>query len=328
MEHTDRVARRAEQARAVRHRRRVVGLSLLGVAAIIVAAVVLLGNGAGGGGSAKSAASSHTAGSTAANGKGSAHAKPSALLGPIPASAPGAHRAPTEPVPILMYHVIGTPKPGTPYPELWVTASDFSAQMHALAGAGLSRRDAPAGLGRVAPRRPAPVQARGRVLRRWLQRPVQGRDARAAAPRHWPGVLNLKLGNLARPEGRARAGDDRRRLGDRLPHHQPPRPDRGRGDQLRYELGASRGAFQQALRRARELLLLPGRPLRPGRDREVRNAGFKAATTTLFGYARPSDTWSLARVRVNRSDGAAGLLAKLKATDPSAAPVLRSQGGA
>jgi hypothetical protein len=36
----------------------------------------------------------------------------------------------------------------------------------------------------------------------------------------------------------------------------------------------------------------------------------------------------LGRVRVNGSDSPAGLLAKLKGTDPNAAPTLRPQGGA
>ena len=125
MDQTERVARRAEQARVVRRRRRTAGLGLLGVAAVIVAVVVLLGSGGGDNGSAKPGASSGSAASRSSSGGGAAaKAKPSSLLGPIPASAPGAHRAPTEPVPILMYHVIGTVKPGTPFPELWVTAAD------------------------------------------------------------------------------------------------------------------------------------------------------------------------------------------------------------
>src|SRR4051794_36584093 len=126
MEHTDRVARRAEQARAIRQRRRAVGVGLLGVAAVIVAAVVLLGGGSGGGGSAKPSASAPRAGAASGAGRGSATGRPSPLRGPVPAGAPGAHGARDEPVPILMYHVIGTVKPGTPFPELWVTASDFS----------------------------------------------------------------------------------------------------------------------------------------------------------------------------------------------------------
>ena len=60
----------------------------------------------------------------------------------------------------------------------------------------------------------------------------------------------------------------------------------------------------------------------------MRDAGFKAATTTLFGYARPSDTWTLARVRVNRSDGVDGVLRNLRTlgASPNAAPTGSSAG--
>ena len=39
-------------------------------------------------------------------------------------------------VPILMYHLVNTPPPGTAYPELWVPAASFRAQMQALPAAG------------------------------------------------------------------------------------------------------------------------------------------------------------------------------------------------
>ncbi len=39
-------------------------------------------------------------------------------------------------VPILMYHVIAAPPPGAPFPGLYVTPSEFAAQMQALKAAG------------------------------------------------------------------------------------------------------------------------------------------------------------------------------------------------
>jgi peptidoglycan/xylan/chitin deacetylase (PgdA/CDA1 family) len=42
----------------------------------------------------------------------------------------------TERVPILMYHVINPPPAGAPFPGLYVSASEFAAQMQALANAG------------------------------------------------------------------------------------------------------------------------------------------------------------------------------------------------
>jgi peptidoglycan/xylan/chitin deacetylase (PgdA/CDA1 family) len=327
MEHTDRVARRAEQTRALRRRRRVAGLGLLGVAAVIVAAVVLLGGGSGGGGSAKSAASSHEAGATAATKTGSANAKPSPLLGPIPASAPGAHRAPTEPVPILMYHVIGTVKPGTPFPELWVTASDFSAQMHALAAQGyhgvtLQQAWDAWHHGGLLPSKPV-------VLSFDDGYSGQYKDAMPVLRSlHWPGVLNLKLGNLRD----LKVAHVREMIanGWEIDSHTINHPSLPSVDDahLRYELEASKARLKKDFGLNVNFFCYPAGAYNQHVIDAVKRAGYLAATTTDEGFARPQDTFVLGRVRVNGSDSAAGLLAKLKGTDPTAAPTLRAQGGA
>ena len=327
MEHTDRVARRAEQARAIRHRRRVAGLSLLGVAAVIVAALVLLGGGSGGGGSAKPAASSPKAGSTSATGKGSANAKPSALLGPIPASAPGAHRAPSEPVPILMYHVIGTVKPGTPFPELWVTASDFSAEMHALAAQGyhgvtLQQAWDAWHHGGLLPSKPVVVSFDDGYS-------GQYKDAMPVLRSlHWPGVLNLKLGNLRD----LKAAHVREMIanGWEIDSHTINHPSLPSIDDahLRYELEASRARLKKEFGLTVNFFCYPAGAYNQHVVEAVKRAGYLAATTTDEGFARPQDTFVLGRVRVNGSDSPAGLLAKLRGTDPNAAPTLRPQGGA
>jgi peptidoglycan/xylan/chitin deacetylase (PgdA/CDA1 family) len=327
MEHTDRVARRAEQTRALRRRRRVAGLGLLGVAAVIVAAVLLLGGGSGGGGSAKSAASSHEAGATAATKTGSANAKPSPLLGPIPASAPGAHRAPTEPVPILMYHVIGTVKPGTPFPELWVTASDFSAQMHALAAQGyhgvtLQQAWDAWHHGGLLPSKPVVVSFDDGYS-------GQYKDAMPVLRSlHWPGVLNLKLGNLRD----LKVAHVREMIanGWEIDSHTINHPSLPSVDDahLRYELEASKARLKKDFGLNVNFFCYPAGAYNQHVIDAVKRAGYLAATTTDEGFARPQDTFVLGRMRVNGSDSAAGLLAKLKGTDPTAAPTLRVQGGA
>jgi hypothetical protein len=56
---------------------------------------------------------------------------------PVPGTeTTGNHPARHEPVPILMYHVIGYVKPSTPNQELWVSPSTFTATVRALARAG------------------------------------------------------------------------------------------------------------------------------------------------------------------------------------------------
>jgi peptidoglycan/xylan/chitin deacetylase (PgdA/CDA1 family) len=68
--------------------------------------------------------------STGTSGRGTANGNTAGALGPA-TGRPG-----TEPVPILMYHVIAPPPPGAPFPGLYVPAGEFAAQMQALKSAG------------------------------------------------------------------------------------------------------------------------------------------------------------------------------------------------
>jgi peptidoglycan/xylan/chitin deacetylase (PgdA/CDA1 family) len=110
-----REARRRELAR--RRRRTLAGLSLLLVAAA-TAAVALL---SGGGGSMPSSRGV---------------ARPHSSVRRSSSARPATGRPGTEPVPILMYHVINPPPAGAPFPGLYVAPSEFAAQMQALANAG------------------------------------------------------------------------------------------------------------------------------------------------------------------------------------------------
>jgi len=110
--------RRRRNERVYRRRRRMAA----GCAALVVAgAIAVIVAAAPGGGSAPPAA---------ANPPGTAPHKRHA----VDVVHDGPHG--TEPVPILMYHVIGSPPPGAPFPGLYVTQTLFAAQMHALQAAG------------------------------------------------------------------------------------------------------------------------------------------------------------------------------------------------
>jgi peptidoglycan/xylan/chitin deacetylase (PgdA/CDA1 family) len=132
-----REACRRELAR--RRRRTLAGLSLLLVAGAVVA--VALASGGGSGGSSRSAsgeASSkggHRASTGASSGGSSARgSSTSAARGTVTGAGTG--RPGTERVPILMYHVINPPPAGAPFPGLYVSSSEFAAQMQGLASAG------------------------------------------------------------------------------------------------------------------------------------------------------------------------------------------------
>ena len=94
-----RAERRRVRARQIQRRRRVAfGLFVLAFAAIVVAVVV----GTSGGGSSSSTTASEAASSA---GTGPHHRRAQPLPG---TETVGDHKARNEPVPILMYHVIGT----------------------------------------------------------------------------------------------------------------------------------------------------------------------------------------------------------------------------
>jgi peptidoglycan/xylan/chitin deacetylase (PgdA/CDA1 family) len=278
----------------------------------------------GGGGGTPSSSGSQAASSTP-GGARHHHRRAEALPG---TETVGDHRAPNEPVPILMYHVIGYVKPSTPNQELWVSPSTFSSTMRALDRAGyhgvtLQRvYDAWHGNAQL-PSKPVVISFDDGYY-------GQYRNARPTLLRHrWPGVLNLKLNNLADMGGAANI----KRMaseGWEIDDHTITHPDLTTvsAAQLRSEIGTSRKRFHKLFGVPANFFCYPAGRYNQAVIDEVRAAGFKAATTTLFGYARPRDTWTLARVRVNRSDGVDGVVRNLRAlgANPNAAPTGSSSG--
>ena len=121
--HTRREARR----RAVRRRRR----QAAGLIAVVLAAVaVVLATRSGG--------ASKTGGAPAQSGHSATRLRPSDGSGSKQSTnaTPATGRPGRESVPILMYHVIAAPPPGAAFPGLYVTPSEFDAQMRALKNAG------------------------------------------------------------------------------------------------------------------------------------------------------------------------------------------------
>ncbi|HEX4114917.1 MAG TPA: polysaccharide deacetylase family protein [Solirubrobacteraceae bacterium] len=164
MDVEQRRARREARRREIA-RRRTRGLAAVALIAVLaVVAVVALGSGGGSskGGSHGASVSSAGAGgsdgaggsggatssqagrrdSNAANGAGGKSGGSGAILAstgrPSSAGTAGTATGPPghESVPILMYHVINPPPAGAKFPGLYVSPEEFSAQMHALAGAG------------------------------------------------------------------------------------------------------------------------------------------------------------------------------------------------
>jgi peptidoglycan/xylan/chitin deacetylase (PgdA/CDA1 family) len=127
-----REARRKELARR-RRRRLLAGLSLVLALALVVAVAVLA---SGGGSTTPSTSAGRVGGASAGPGtgtgpRGAASSSASGTSLGRPTGKPG-----TESAPILMYHVINPAPAGAPFPGLYVSASEFAAQVQALASAG------------------------------------------------------------------------------------------------------------------------------------------------------------------------------------------------
>jgi peptidoglycan/xylan/chitin deacetylase (PgdA/CDA1 family) len=213
-----------------------------------------------------------------------------------------------------MYHVIADPRDGAPYPELYVRAKDFSAQMAWLQRHGYH-----------------PVTLRA-VWNHWHRgAPLPSRPivisfddgyrsvAHAALPpmreRGWPGLLNLTVKNLRiagglSPRQVRRLIDAGWELGAHtVTHaHLPSLGDRALAD----EVAGSRRHLRRQFGVPVDFFCYPAGRYDAGVIAAVRRAGYLGATTTLDGLALPSKPYELRRVRVSRSDGVAGLATKLE----------------
>jgi len=226
----------------------------------------------------------------------------------LPASAGTA--APSEPpgraIPILMYHGTEAPPPGAPYPDLWVGAGRYAAQMAMLQRRGyhaITMRQAHAyWTGRApAPRNPVVITFDdGFASHARVALPVMRRLG-------WRGVLYLEAGALKTlgPQG-IPASDVHRLLdaGWELGSHTIDHPDLTTlaPDRLRYEIAYSRTFLARRFGVPVDAFCYPAGRHDRAAAAEVRRAGYLTATTTAPGLARRDRPMELARIRVEGTD--------------------------
>jgi peptidoglycan/xylan/chitin deacetylase (PgdA/CDA1 family) len=302
MDRAARDERRAARERRLRRRRRL----LLGARAGTVAGLVLLVMNAGG---------------TTPQPPRPAATQPAHVATtrmPVPAGAthalamPGAHLAPHEAVPVLMYHLVGHRPPTAPYPALWVSPKAFLAQVHTLERAGnhgvtLQRLwDAWHHHGTL-PSRPVVFS---------FDDGSYGQFANALpalARAGWPGVLNLKLGNLndmGGPETIRRMV----RAGWEIDAHTITHPDLTTVDagRLEHEVAGARARIQREFHVPANFFCYPSGRYDDAVIAAVKHAGYRAATTTKPGWARPDgNPFTLSRVRVDGGMTAQGLVQRI-----------------
>jgi peptidoglycan/xylan/chitin deacetylase (PgdA/CDA1 family) len=242
------------------------------------------------------------------------------LLGPAVAAAlvlalpaQGANRL--QPVPILMYHVIADPPAAAPYPELYVPRSHFAAQVAWLGAHGYhvvtlqQVFDAWRGE-RTMPAKPIVLSFDDGYLS----------QLRNAMPllraRRWAGVLNLEVRNLEvvwgiRPPGIRKLI----RAGWEIDAHTIHHPDLTTlgAAQLREEVAGSREAIRKRFHVPVNFFCYPAGRYNGTVVAAVQAAGYLGATTTNYGLARPSELYTLARVRINGTDGIPAFAKKIEA---------------
>ncbi len=287
--------RREERRRTIKRRRRV-AVGLLAAAAAIVVAVVLLASGSIGSASkhrlsARVTPARTPAGQHASTPAGSSTA--SSIVGP-----PG-----TDPVPILMYHVIAAPPAGAPFPGLYVEPAEFAEQMQALKGAGWHavtldqveaywRRGAPLGAGK-----PIVISFDNGYNSQYTQAlPVLRRMG-------WVADENLQLTGLPPSQGGLGPSQIRGLLAagweldtQGISHADLITLD---AEQLRYQVAVARQTLQQRYHVPVNWFCYPSGHYNPTVVAAVKAAGFTGSTTVVPGWTHPGDDpYRLHRLRV------------------------------
>jgi peptidoglycan/xylan/chitin deacetylase (PgdA/CDA1 family) len=231
-------------------------------------------------------------------------------------AAPAAAGTPSRrPVPILMYHVVANPYRGAPNPSLYVGRPEFAAQMRWLAGNGFRAvtleevYDSWHGQA-VLPAKPIVVSFDDGYRSQYTNALPVLRSHR------WRGVLNLEVADTTKPWGaRPRMVRAMIKAGWEIDAHTLTHPDLTTLDPaaLRHQVAGSRGVIRRTYHVPVDFFCYPAGRYDSRVIAAVRAAGFLAATTVDFGLARPSELYTLKRVRVSRGEGVGGLRSSLAA---------------
>ena len=257
----------------------------------------------------------------------SADASGSAGTGVQRSGAPG-----SEPVPILMYHVIASPPAGAPFPGLYVPPSEFAEQMQALKQAGWHavtldqvqaywKHGAPLGAGR-----PIVISFDNGYQSQYTQAlPVLRRLG-------WVGVENIQLSGLPPSQGGFGAGQVQGLLnaGWELDTQGFTHADLITLDaqELHYQVAVAREVIKRRYHVAVNWFCYPSGHYDATVIAAVAAAGYSGSTTVIPGWAHAhEDPYRLHRLRVLGGTSAPQLLSLLSDTRGEP-PAPESYGGA
>lgn len=214
------------------------------------------------------------------------------------------------PVPILMYHPIQDPIPGSAYADLFVSEDDFVDQVRWLDQSGfeaVTLQEVVAAWFDGGKLPPKPV-----VLS--FDDGYRSQFANAFPKlykRGWPGVLDMKA------QGSDLAIESARKMvqaGWEIASHTVSHLDLRTLDpkSLQYELVESKRILERKLDTEVTNFCYPAGFYDRQVIQAVEDAGYDAALSTRPGLGRPSERWELARIRLETGDGAAELRQKMR----------------
>ncbi len=317
----DAEARRArrERRRQEIRRRRLLALGLLAIVAAAAVAIVVAG---AGGSRSVSATGAHAA--TQSHKTQGAHSGRGASSGSTARSGPTGPPG-TDPVPVLMYHVIAPPPAGAPFPGLYVPPQEFAEEMQALKDAGWHavtpdqvyaywHRGVPLG-----PGRPIVLSFDNGYQSQYTQAlPVLRRMG-------WVAEENIQLSGL--PPSQGGLGQEQIRglvaAGWELDTQGFSHADLITLDaqQLHYQVAVARETIQRRFHVPVNWFCYPSGHYDATVIAAVRAAGYTGSTTVVPGWAnREEDPYRMHRLRVLGGTTGTQLLAQLASvrTDPPA----------
>lgn len=216
-------------------------------------------------------------------------------------------------VPILMYHEIGD-NPVSVYPELYVSRDDFRWQMEYLKEHGYN----PVSLEQVfrhwsenAPLPPKPVVITfDDGYESWFVKvfPIM----RSLG---FTGTLFLQVDRLNSKGGLTdQMVREMIQAGFEIGSHTFSHPDLSHlsGEKLVREVAGSKRALEEKFGVSVRFFAYPGGRFNHQVVQVVEEAGYAGAVTVRYGWGRYSDSYVLKRIRISRSDGRYGFMAKLQ----------------
>ena len=211
-----------------------------------------------------------------------------------------------------MYHVIAREPAGADWPQLFVKPISFRAQMEYLDGEGYTAVTLDQVYG--AWEKDGPVPPKPIVISFDDGYRADYTEALPTLADHdWPGVLNLKLGALEDGELTEQMIEEMLSAGWELASHTISHPDLTtvEGASLTEEVTGSRQMLQDEFGVPVNFFCYPSGRFDPRVVREVRDAGYLGATTTLPGLASCENLYELRRLRMEQRDSVESLAAKL-----------------